>query len=175
MVSHERSQEALAPVPAVPALGGADSRPGGREEARPQQGSKGCRASGLQASKRARDEGVKGRKRQQPRAGPAFLMQSAGASIPPRKPRRREPGTKRGTPTAPTQACSHLPAAQGPRPASPHGRLVPHPVRVRGQVPQGFQDDSGAPGARESLRCLAHVFFSPAKSWVRWRWPPLPR
>lgn len=110
-------------------------------------------------------------------------MQSAGASIPPWKPRRREPGTKRGTPTAPTQACSHLPAAQGPRPASLHGRLVPHPVRVQGQVPQGFQDDSGAPGARESLCCLAHVFTSevlgetevaPASQVTRLRWPHVP-
>lgn len=95
LVSHECSPEAPAPAPAVLALGGADSRLGGREEARSQQGGRGCRTPGPKEN-----PGRRGRRGSSPGAGPAFLMQSAGASPPPRKPRRGEPGTKRGTPTA---------------------------------------------------------------------------
>ena len=95
LVSHERSQEALAPVPvpAVLALGGADSRPGGREEVRPQQGGRGCWTPGPKES-----PGRRGRRGSSPGAGPAFLMQGAGASTPPQTPRRGEPGTRRGPP-----------------------------------------------------------------------------
>lgn len=83
----------------------------GREEERRRGPSRAAGAAGPPDSRPRREPRTKKQERQQPGAGPVFLTQSAGTSTPPRKPRRGEPGTKRGDP----HFLQPPPAAQGPR------------------------------------------------------------
>ena len=152
--------------PGGPGPGAGAGRPGARgrrqQAGRERGGEAPAGRQGLLDSRPQREPGTKGQKRQQPRGRPS--VPDARCRCVHTAPEAEAWGAwdQAGAPTALTQACSHPPAAQGPQPPSLHGRPAPHPVSGGGQVPQIFQDDFGAPRARESLCCLARVFSSPA-------------